>query len=165
MGKAKIDLAKAKSEYIGNTKLSYADIAAKYSISVDAVKQKARKEDWQKARAEVAQIIHQNLPKKIGMSVAAFQAKKFGQGQEVADMGVAVLKTRFQENKIGTLVAKEMFDSGIKAQTEALGLDAKSIQLNQLNIVGSFAEIVKRVIERVEKGDIQEGEIVGQSEA
>lgn len=49
---SRINWSKALNDYLNDERLSYASIASKYSISLQAVKKKAGKEGWQDLRLE-----------------------------------------------------------------------------------------------------------------
>ncbi len=138
---AKISWSKALIDYISDETASYASIAAKYGVSVQAVKKRASKEKWQNLRTNTIQKVDQKLPEKLGEEIAQVNAKHAKIGRMLTKKGIKAIK----EHKLAPKKfdeAKESIKDGIRIEREALNIHDKqqSSVAIQINFVGVSQE-------------------------
>ncbi len=148
----KIDWLAAKKEYIQNTTLSLRMIAEKYGVAESVVKERSTNERWVALREEHILRVDEKLSEIMPEEIARYKARKYRQGQRIADKAEKVLMD--DSTRIGGHVATEMLNIGHKIQTEALGLDKPQTQVTlqgQFTIVELGETILARA--RREYGD------------
>lgn len=118
---AKISWSKALADYLKDETQSYASIAEKYGVSVQAVKKRASKEGWQDLRQKTIQKVDQKLPDKLGESIAEVTARHAQVGKTLQAEGIQAIKggmkpQSFKDARLSIL-------SGIEIERKALDLE------------------------------------------
>lgn len=138
---AKIGWSKALIDYISDETSSYASIAEKYGVSVQAVKKRAAKEKWKDLRTNTIQKVDQRLPEKLGEEIAQVNAKHARIGRMLTKKGIkAINRHKLAPENFNE--AKESIKDGIRIEREALNIQDKqqSSVAIQINFVGVSQE-------------------------
>lgn len=142
---AKISWSKALIEYISNETSSYASIARKYGVSLQAVKQRASKEKWQNLRTTTIQKVDQKLPEKLGEEIAQVNAKHAKIGRMLTKKGIkAINQHKFTPKNFDE--AKESIKDGVRIERDALNIqdrDQPPVAI-QINFVGVPQEEINK---------------------
>lgn len=138
---AKISWSKALIDYISDETSSYASIAQKYGVSVQAVKKRASKEKWQNLRTNTIQKVDQKLPEKLGEEIAIVNAKHAKIGRMLTRKGMRAINQHKLTPK-NFDEAKESIKDGVRIEREALNIQDKSQSsvAIQINFVGVSQE-------------------------
>lgn len=136
---AKINWIKAQADYVTHAEMSFEDIAKKYGVNVRTVADQAKKNQWVIERQKATLDIQQKTIELTTSTISSYNARKFLQGQQVADKATQVLLD--PNVKIGGKVANEMLLAGHKLQTEALGLDNPKIAIQNNNIQNNIMSL------------------------
>ncbi len=142
---AKISWSKALIEYISDETTSYTSIAAKYGVSVQAVKKRASKEKWQNLRTNTIQKVDQKLPEKLGEQIAQVNAKHAKIGRLLTTKGIKAIKKGLLTPR-NFYEAKDSIKDGIKIERDALNIQDRSqppIAI-QINFVGVPQEEINK---------------------
>ena len=142
---AKISWSKALIDYISDETTSYASIAAKYGVSVQAVKKRAGGEKWQALRTNTIQKVDQKLPEKLGEEIAQVNAKHAKIGRMLTKKGIKAINQHklvprnFDE-------AKESIKDGVRIERDALNIQDRSQPpvAIQINFVGVPQEEINK---------------------
>ncbi len=142
---AKINWSKALIDYISDETSSYASIAQKYSISVQAVKKRASKDKWQALRTNTILKVDQKLPEKVGEEIAKVNAKHAQIGRLLTDKGIKAI----EESKLSPKnfdEAKDSIKDGIRIERDALNIQDRSQSpvAIQINFVGVPQEEINK---------------------
>ncbi len=116
---AKINWSKALADYLKDGAASYTSIASKYAVSLQAVKKRASKENWQDLRRKSIQKVNQELPEKIGGRIAEANARQAKIGKWLQWQGIKAIAEKQLEPKNFTQ-ARDSIKEGIKIESEAL---------------------------------------------
>lgn len=133
---AKIDWIPAKRYYISDEKVSYADVAHKFGVSKTAVKERAKKENWQKLRKTTLLRVDQKLPEKLSESLAKIQARQAWIGKLLQQKGLEVLLETEPRN---FKEAVQSVQAGIQIEREALKMNTPA-ETNVKQIINNWAE-------------------------
>jgi len=121
---SKISWSKALVDYLKNETESYASIAKKYDISLQAVKKRAGKEMWQDLRQKTIQKVNQRLPEITGEDVAMIDARQAQMGKMMQYIGLkAIIDNRLAPENFTQ--AKEAIKDGAKIERQAVGAGAE----------------------------------------
>jgi len=119
---AKINWQLALSDYLANEMLSYASIAQKYGVSLQAVKKRASKDGWVNLRKETIQKVDQKLSENISNKLVDVNLRhaKLGRlmqerGMKKMESGNFKIKSYYQALKIAMM--------GIEIERKAVGAD------------------------------------------
>lgn len=131
----KINWSKALADYLKDETQSYASIARKHGVSLQAVKKRAGKEKWQDLRQKSIQKVNQELPLLIGESVADTNAKHAQLGTLLQHIALKVMeeKNLKPENFVQAL-------QSIKAGVE---IERKTLNMDKQNNHKSIADIIE----------------------
>lgn len=116
---AKVNWSSALADYLKDQTESYASIARKHGVSLQAVKKRAGKEGWVDLRQKSIQKVNQELPKKIGDKIAEANARQAKIGNWLQWQGVKAIAEKRLEPKNFTQ-ARDSIKEGIKIEQEAL---------------------------------------------
>jgi hypothetical protein len=121
-------------EYVIDKELSYADIAIKYDVSLDAVKQHAAKEGWVQLRQENTQKIHQKVIAQTAETIAQINERHANTARMLQIKGLTAIESKgFAPNNYRE--AKDSIYTGITLERKALGLDTPLVQSNTVNVI------------------------------
>lgn len=118
----KINWTQALTDYAGDEKQSYQSIAQKYQVSKRSVVKQAVKNNWQLVRQETALKVHQELPKRLSLSLADVVARQVYVARVMQAKALEVLLgAKLQPKNIKEVVI--CLQTGIDIERKALGLD------------------------------------------
>lgn len=129
---SKINWSRALHDYASDESMSYAKIAEKYGVSVDAVKAKGEEEGWVEIRAETKQKLLQKIPEKVADKLAAINDVHLNLGRLLQSKGVTAIEMEGIKPKTAR-DAREYILDGIAIERKALGIDRPETQ-TQVNI-------------------------------
>lgn len=116
---SKISWPKALVDYLKDETQSYASIARKHGVSLQAVKKRAAKEGWQDLRQRSIQKVNQRLPEITGEVVAMIDARQAQIGKMLQYIGLkAIVEKRLTPENFTQ--AKESIKDGAKIEREAI---------------------------------------------
>jgi len=118
----KINWSNALFDYVNDETSSYASIASKYGVSIQSVKNRAAKEDWQDLRRKTIQKVNQLLPEKVGESIAEVNARHARLGKYLQKIGLEAIESNCLTPKNWN-EAKQALVGGFDLEAKALGLD------------------------------------------
>lgn len=130
----KINWVRALVDYIYDVTASYASIASKYGVSLQAVKKRASRDGWQELRRKTIQKVNQGLPEKVGETLAEVNARHAQIGIELQKMAADAIESgRVQPRTFNE--ARQMLVDGVKIERDALNLDQiprqpQAVQIN-----------------------------------
>lgn len=130
----KINWSSALADYLKNQAVSYASIAVKYGVSLQAVKKRAGKEGWVNLRQKSIQKVNQELPEKIREKIAEANARQAQIGKWLQWQGIKAIANKHLEPGNFTQ-AKDSIKEGVRIEREVLTLlNGLSSQINQEQI-------------------------------
>lgn len=91
---SKINWSKALADYLKDETQSYASIARKHGVSLQAVKKRAGKEKWQILRQESIQKANQELPELVGENIADINARQARFGKLLQAIAIREMKEK-----------------------------------------------------------------------
>ncbi len=119
---SKIVWSKALADYLRNETQSYASIAAKYGVSLQAVKKRAAKEGWLNLRQKSLLKVNQELPKMIGENIVEVNARHIRLARSLQEIALKAIE--YGESQPTTaLQALQSVKIGIEIERKALGMD------------------------------------------
>lgn len=120
---AKINWLKALSDYLADETYSYASIAQKYGVSLQAVKKRASKKRWAILRRETILKVDQKLSEKIGNELVQVNLEHAKIGQQLQKQGMDFINSNKSKIKNGRQ-AISLVKAGVEIERRALGADA-----------------------------------------
>lgn len=124
---SKINWSEALADYLKDETESYASIASKYGVSLQAVKKKAGKEGWQDFRRRSIQKVNQELPEMVGKSAAEINARQARLGKLLQYVALKAIKERnLKPDSLDQAVRSVV--AGINLERKAAGLDKPQTQ-------------------------------------
>ena|SRR5258706_8055742 len=130
----KTNWSKIVAHYITDETLSYQDLAKRHGISIDAIKEHARKDRWVALRQENKQKIHQLLPTLIGETLVQINERHIRVAQMLQQKGLdAIENENTKPNNFRD--AKESILSGVSLERKALALDEEFNQKPEVTVV------------------------------
>lgn len=118
---AKISWSKALADYLRDETESYASVARKHGVSLQAVKKRAGKEGWQNLRQKSIQKVNQELPKLIGESVADVNARHAQIGRVFQAVALKAIKEKNLEPENFMQAVRSVVE-GTKIERETFGM-------------------------------------------
>lgn len=136
---AKISWSKALVDYLKDEVQSYASIASKYGVSLQAVKKRAGKEGWQDLRQKSIQKVNQELPELVGESMAKTNARHIQMAISMQTIAVEAIK-KLDTKSITYSQALQSVKIGIEIERKARGMDIKDNREDKFTRVEAFIE-------------------------
>lgn len=136
---SKISWSKALIDYLKDETQSYASIASKYDVSLQAVKKRAGKEGWQDLRLKSIQKVNQELPNLIGESVAETNARHIRMAIAVQSVAVKAIKNN-ESKSVSYSQAVQSLKTGIEIERNARGMDIENSQNVKPNVLDFIEE-------------------------
>lgn len=132
------DVAAAEKEYVGNRKVSYADIAAKYKVGLSAVKRYAALREWPKRRQNATENGLNRHQEHVENNLAEINAQHTQVARNIIAVGNALLIKLSDELKAGRLPdARQVqsiataLDKGIMLERTIVGLPVAIVNHEQ----------------------------------
>ncbi len=118
---SKINWSKALVDYLKDETQSYASVARKHGVSLQAVKKRASREEWQGLRQKSIQKVNQRLPEITGEAVAMINARHAQIGRALQAVALKVIKEKNLEPE-NFMQAVRSIAEGVKIERETLDM-------------------------------------------
>lgn len=134
----KINWSKALADYLKDETQSYASIASKHGVSLQAVKKRAGKDGWQDLRQKSIQKVNQRLPEITGEAVAMIDARQAQMGKTLQYLG---LKAIVDKGLVPETFAqaRESIKDGAKIEREAVDAGAEERERKEMANIFNIA--------------------------
>ncbi|MEK7577675.1 MAG: hypothetical protein AAB492_03625 [Patescibacteria group bacterium] len=129
---SKINWSKALVDYLKDETQSYASVARKHGVSLQAVKKRASREEWQGLRQKSIQKVNQELPELIGESMADINARHVQIGRALQAVALKVIKEKNLEPE-NFMQAVRSIAEGVKIERETLDMkEARELRVREV---------------------------------